>query len=155
MAELFITLEGKKEKEERLQYLKSVVRPAVLEKLKVAREYGDLSENSEYDAARNEQGRLESEINMIEETLRTAKIVDSKTLSKDTIQVGCTVKLFDVEFDEEVEYRIVGAIESDPDNGNISNESPIGKSLMGKRVGDVVVVTTPGGSFEMKVLSIS
>ena len=155
MAELYITLEGKKEKEERLQYLKSVVRPAVLEKLKVAREYGDLSENSEYDAARGEQGRLESEINMIEETLRTAKIVDSKNLRKDEISVGSTVKLYDMDFEEEVEYRIVGAIESDPDRGNISNESPIGKSLLGKKVGDVVTVTTPGGAFEMKVLAIS
>ena len=155
MAELYITLEGKKEKEERLQYLKSVVRPAVLEKLKVAREYGDLSENSEYDAARNEQGRLESEINMIEETLRTAKIVDSKKLKKDEIAVGSTVKLYDVDFDEELEYRIVGAIESDPDRGQISNESPIGKSLIGKRVGEEVTITTPGGSFQVKVLAIS
>lgn len=155
MAELFITLEGKKEKEERLQYLKSVVRPAVLEKLKVAREYGDLSENSEYDAARNEQGRLESEINMIEETLRTAKIVDSKSINKNVISVGCQVKLYDMDFEEEVEYRIVGAIESDPDKGNISNESPIGKALMGKKVGEIVDVTTPGGTFQMKVLAIS
>ncbi len=155
MAETYITLEGKKEKEERLQYLKSVVRPAVLEKLKTAREYGDLSENSEYDAARNEQGRLESEINMIEETLRTAKIVDASTLDKSEINVGSTVKLFDIEFDEEVEYRIVGAIESDPDRGNISNESPIGKALVGKKVGDVATIVTPGGSIQMKVLEIS
>ena len=155
MAETYITLEGKKEKEERLQYLKSVVRPAVLEKLKTAREYGDLSENSEYDAARNEQGRLESEINMIEETLRTAKIVDASTLDKSEINVGSTVKLFDIEFDEEVEYRIVGAIESDPDRGNISNESPIGKALVGKKVGDIATIVTPGGSIQMKVLEIS
>lgn len=155
MAEAYITLEGKKEKEERLQYLKSVVRPAVLEKLKTAREYGDLSENSEYDAARNEQGRLESEINMIEETLRTAKIVDSSTLSKSEISVGSTVKLFDMDFDEEVEYRIVGAIESDPDRGLISNESPIGKALVGKQVGEIATIVTPGGSIQMKVLAIS
>lgn len=155
MAEIYITLEGKKEKEERLAYLKSVVRPAVLEKLKVAREYGDLSENSEYDAARNEQGRLESEINMIEETLRTAKIVDSKKVNKNEVQVGATVKLYDTEFDEEVVYKIVGAIESDPDRGFISNESPIGKSLVGKKVGDIVKITTPGGTIEMKVLEIS
>ncbi|MBQ9790444.1 MAG: transcription elongation factor GreA [Clostridia bacterium] len=154
MAEAYITLEGKKEKEERLQYLKSVVRPAVLEKLKTAREYGDLSENSEYDAARNEQGRLESEINMIEETLRTAKIVDTATLGNTEIHVGSAVKLYDMEFDEEVEYRIVGAIESDPDRGNISNESPIGKALVGKKVGEIATIVTPGGSIQMKVLEI-
>lgn len=155
MAEIYITLDGKKEKEERLQYLKSVVRPQVLEKLKVAREYGDLSENSEYDAARNEQGRLESEINMIEETLRTAKIVDPKTLDGSCIHVGSIVSLYDMEFDEEVEYRIVGAIESNPDKGYISNESPIGKSLMGKAVGDIANIVTPGGTIQMKVLKIS
>jgi len=155
MTETYITLEGKKEKEERLQYLKSVVRPAVLEKLKTAREYGDLSENSEYDAARNEQGRLESEINMIEETLRTAKIVDSSKLNTSEIHVGSTVKLYDMDFEEEVEYRIVGAIESDPDRGFISNESPIGKALVGKKVGDIATIVTPGGSIQMEVLSIS
>ena len=94
-------------------------------------------------------------INMIEETLRTAKIVDSKKVNKSEVQVGATVKLYDTEFDEEVVYKIVGAIESDPDRGYISNESPIGKNLVGKRVGDIVKITTPGGTIEMKVLEIS
>lgn len=154
MAEIYITKEGKKEKEERLEYLKNVRRPEVLEKLKVAREYGDLSENSEYDAARNEQGRVESEIQMIEETLRQAIIVDSNKINKDVIHVGSTVKVLDLEFNEEMVYKIVGTIESDPDRGYISNESPIGKALMGKKKGETVEVKTPGGSFKVKITSV-
>lgn len=154
MAEIYITKEGKKEKEERLEYLKNVRRPEVLEKLKVAREYGDLSENSEYDAARNEQGRVESEIQMIEETLRQAIIVDSNKTNKDVIHVGSTVKVLDLEFNEEMVYKIVGTIESDPDRGCISNESPIGKALMGKKKGETVEIKTPGGSFKVKITSV-
>lgn len=154
MAEIYITKEGKKEKEERLEYLKNVRRPEVLEKLKVAREYGDLSENSEYDAARNEQGRVESEIQMIEETLRQAIIVDSNKINKDVIHVGSTVKVLDLEFNEEMVYKIVGTIESDPDRGCISNESPIGKALMGKKKGETVEIKTPGGSFKVKITSV-
>ena len=154
MAEIYITKEGKKEKEERLEYLKNVRRPEVLEKLKVAREYGDLSENSEYDAARNEQGRVESEIQMIEETLRQAIIVDSNKINKDVIHVGSTVNVLDLEFNEEMVYKIVGTIESDPDRGYISNESPIGKALMGKKKGETVEVKTPGGSFKVKITSV-
>ena len=154
MAEIYITLEGKKEKEERLEYLKTVRRPEVLEKLKVAREYGDLSENSEYDAARAEQGRVESEINMIEETLRQAKIVDSSDLAKDVVLVGSTVTVLDEEIGEKEEYKIVGTIESDPDRGWISNESPIGKALVGKKKGQIATVQTPNGSYDLKIVSI-
>ena len=154
MAEIYITKEGKKEKEERLEYLKNVRRPEVLEKLKVAREYGDLSENSEYDAARNEQGRVESEIQMIEETLRQAIIVDSNKINKDVVHVGSTVKVLDLEFNEEMVYKIVGTIESDPDRGYLSNESPIGKALMGKKKGETVEIKTPGGSFKVKITSV-
>ena len=155
MAEIYITKEGKKEKEERLEFLKNVRRPEVLERLKTAREYGDLSENSEYDAARSEQGRLESEINMIEETLRLAVIVDSDDVKKDFISVGSTVKILDLELDETEEYKIVGTIESDPDRGLISNESPIGSALLGKKKGDIVEIKSPNGSFQVKVVSIS
>lgn len=154
MAEIYITLEGKKEKEERLEYLKTVRRPEVLEKLKTAREYGDLSENSEYDAARAEQGRVESEINMIEETLRQAKIVDSSELAKDVVRVGSTVKVLDEEIGETEEYKIVGVIESDPDRGWISNASPIGKALIGKKKGQTATIVTPNGSYDLKIVSI-
>ena len=155
MAELFITEEGKAEIEARLRFLKNEKRPEVLEKLKVARDFGDLSENSEYDAAKKEQTIVETEIANIEETLRKARIVSDKDVNKDEVGVGSTVKVYDMDFDEEVDYKIVGVIESDPDKNLVSNESPIGKGLMGKKVGDVVTITTPGGEIQMKILKIS
>lgn len=154
MADIYITEAGKKEKEERLEYLKTVRRPEVLEKLKVAREYGDLSENSEYDAARAEQGRVESEINMIEETLRLGIIVSDDELKKDRVRVGSTVTVYDEEMEENEEYKIVGTIESDPDRGWISNESPIGKALLNKKKGETVLINTPNGSYSVKIISI-
>lgn len=156
MSDIYLTKDGKVEKEKRLDFLKNVRRAEVVEKLKAAREFGDLSENSEYDAARDEQRSLEAEINLLEETLRVAKIVDTKKVKTDSIGVGTKVKLFDEEFDEEVEYSIVGSLESNPTKGLISNVSPLGKSLMGKKVGDVIEFETPDGSLsKMKVLSIS
>lgn len=155
MSELYITEEGKKEKEERLRYLKNEKRPEVLEKLKIARDFGDLSENSEYDAAKKEQSIVETEIASIEETLRKAVIVGKKDLSNDTVGVGSTVTVLDVEFNEEETYKIVGVIESDPDRNYVSNESPIGSSLIGKKVGDIVSFETPGGEVKMKILKIS
>lgn len=155
MAELVITSQGKKELEERLRYLKVERRPIVADHIKTAREYGDLSENSEYDAAKKEQLQLEGEIFNIEETLRNARIVDSNNISTDYIGVGNTVALYDIEFDEELEYKIVGSIESNPDKGYVSNESPMGKALIGKKKGDIVDIETPGGTIQMKVLKIS
>ncbi len=155
MAEIYLTKEGKAEKEKYLDYLKSVRRQEVVEKLKAAREFGDLSENSEYDAARDDQRNLEKEIDMLEETLRQAIIVDSSKVKSDRVMVGSKVKLLDLEFDEEVEYSIVGSLESNPNKGLISNESPIGKSIMGARVGDIVDVNAPAGTIKMKILQIS
>ncbi len=155
MADLVITSQGKKELEERLRYLKVERRPIVADHIKTAREFGDLSENSEYDAAKKEQTQLESEIFNIENTLKNAKVVDSNNLSTDSIQVGNTITLYDLEFDEELEYKIVGSIESNPDKGYVSNESPMGKALIGKKKGDVVDIETPGGTIQMKVLKIS
>lgn len=155
MAELFITAEGKAEKEARLKYLKNEKRPEVLEKLKIARDFGDLSENSEYDAAKKEQSIVETEIATIEETLRKATIIENNSLNKDTIGVGNSVTVYDMDFEEEDTYKIVGVIESDPDKNLVSNESPIGSSLMGKKVGDIVSITTPGGEIKMKILKIS
>ena len=154
MAEVYLTQEGYSEKEKHLEYLKSEKRQEVIEKLKTAREFGDLSENAEYDAARDEQAKLEAEIEMLEETLRVAKIVDPKSIKRDKIAVGSKVKLLDIEFDEEVEYSIVGSLESNPNAGLISNESPIGRAIMGKKVGEMVFVETPAGKIEMKVLEI-
>ena len=155
MTELYITEEGKKEKEERLKYLKNEKRPEVLEKLKIARDFGDLSENSEYDAAKKEQSIVETEIASIEETLRKAVIVGKKDISRDTIGVGSTVTVLDMDFNEEDTYKIVGVIESDPDRNYVSNESPIGSSLIGKKIGDIISFTTPGGEVKMKILKIS
>lgn len=155
MADLVITAQGKKDLEERLRYLKVERRPIVAEHIKIAREYGDLSENSEYDAAKKEQTQLESEIFTIEETLRNAKVVEEKNISKTQISVGNTVTLYDTEFDEELVYKIVGSIESNPDKGYVSNESPIGKALIGKKKGDEVKIETPGGELVLKVLKIS
>lgn len=155
MAGLFITEEGKKEKEERLRFLKNVKRLEVLEKLKVARDFGDLSENSEYDAAKKEQTIVETEIAQIEETLRKATIVSSKDLKKDAVNVGNTVLVFDMDFQEEDTYKVVGVIESDPDKNFVSNESPIGSALLGKKVGDIASFETPGGTVQLKILKIS
>lgn len=154
MAELYITAEGKAEKEERLRYLKNEKRPEVLEKLKIARDFGDLSENSEYDAAKQEQSILETEIAQIEETLRKAVIIENDDITNDTVGVGNSVTVHDLDFDEKITYKIVGVIESDPDNNEVSNESPIGSSLMGKKKGDTVTVQTPGGEIKMKILKI-
>ena len=155
MADVYLTEEGKKEQEELLHYLKTVKRTEVGEHLKAAREYGDLSENSEYDAARAEQGRLESKIALIEETLKNAKIISNKASKKGVVIVGSTVKVLDVDFGEENTYKLVGTLESNPDAGLISNESPIGKAIMGKKPGDEVNVPTPDGdSFVLKILDV-
>ncbi len=154
MAELFITAEGKAEKEERLRYLKNVKRPEVLEKLKIARDFGDLSENSEYDAAKKEQSIVETEISSIEETLRKATIITEDKVTMDTVGVGNFVTVYDSDFGEEDTYKVVGIIESDPDKNFVSNESPIGMALLDKKVGDVVSVETPGGTIKLKILKI-
>lgn len=155
MADIFLTKEGYAEKEKYLDYLKTTRRQEVVEKLKSAREFGDLSENSEYDAARDEQRKLDAEIDKIEETLRLAKIVDKSDVNTSIVGVGTKVKLYDEEFDEEVEYSIVGSLECNPSKGLISNESPMGKSLMGRKKGEVVDVSAPGGIIKMKILNIS
>ena len=147
--------EGKVEKEKHLDYLKNEKRKEVIEALKAARELGDLSENSEYDAARDAQRKLETEIAMLEETLRVAKIVETSNVKTDVVSVGTKVKLYDIEEEEEVEYSIVGTLESNPAKGLISNQSPIGIALMGKKKGEIVEINAPAGVIQMKVLEIS
>lgn len=155
MAEVFLTKEAKAELEERLVYLKSEGRVNVAEKIRVARSFGDISENSEYDAAREEEALLEQEILQIEENLRNAKIITKAKVDTSKINVGCTVEVLDMEFDEKMTLKIMGSIESDPTIGQISNESPTGKALIGKSKGDIVDVTTPAGVLKYKVLSIT
>ena len=155
--EVFLTKEGYKQLQEKLDFLKSTRREEVSKKIGIAREFGDLSENSEYDAAKEEQANLEAEISEIENTLRHAKIINHKQLDTSSINVGCTVKLLDLDFDDEVVYKLVGATESDPANGIISNESPVGKALIGKKVGEQINVILPqnnNSTIRRKVLEI-
>ena len=149
-----MTYEGVKKLEEELEYLKTVKRKEITEKIKVALGYGDLSENSEYDEAKNEQAFVEGRIMQLENMLKNASIVDESEISTDVVNVGTKVRVKDFEFDEEVEYLIVGSAESDPMNFKISNESPVGRALMGKKVGEVIEVAVPSGMSKFEVLEI-
>ena len=152
--QVILTSEGLEKLEKELEYLKTVKRQEVAAEIKVALGYGDLSENSEYDEAKNKQAQMEIRIVEIEAMLKNAKVIDEADISTETVSVGCTVKVHDVEFDEELEYSIVGSTEADPSNGKISDESPVGAVLLGKAVGDVVDVPAPAGSIELKILEI-
>lgn len=151
---IYLTLEGKKELEDKLEYLKTVKREEVTKAIGAAREYGDLSENSEYDAAKEAQAVLEAEIMEIETKLRDCEIIDKKNIDTSKVSIGCYVKVYDAEFKEEVEYKIVGSTESNPLKGLISNESPVGVALLNASVGDTVTVNTPLGTSKLKVLAI-
>ena len=150
----YLTPEGKKQVEEKLEFYKRVKRPEVIKKIGIAREFGDLSENAEYDAAKEEQGIIEAEIKNMEDLLLTAIIIDKDKLDCSKVSVGSTVKLYDEEFDEEVEYSIVGTQESDPKKGVISNESPLGSALLGHKVNEFITVKTPSGDTRYKILEI-
>lgn len=141
--------------QEELEYLVTIRRKEVADKLKEARSYGDLSENAEYDEAKNEQGMLEAQIADLEAVIENAIIVDDDSLSLDEVGVGSFVKLKDFDMDEIVEWQIVGSTESDPDNGRISDESPIGKACLKKKVGDVFEVEVPMGTLKFEVLDIN
>ena len=149
-----MTYEGVKKLKEELEYLKTVKRKEITEKIKVALGYGDLSENSEYDEAKNDQAFTEGRIIQLENMLKNAVVVDENEIPKDKVSVGSIVKVMDYEFDEEVEYTIVGSAEADPMNFKISNESPVGSALIGKKVGDVVEVAVPSGVSKFEVLEI-
>ncbi|CCY04558.1 MAG: transcription elongation factor GreA [Eubacteriales bacterium] len=155
MEKIFLTQKGYDELQERLDYLTGQGRQEMSEKIKLAREYGDLSENAEYDAAKNEQAFMEQEIKEIAEKLRNAEIIDESNLDSKTVSIGSIVKLQDMELDEKVEIKIVGSSEADIMNNKISNESPIGQSLIGKKKGAVVDVNTPSGVLKYKIISIS
>lgn len=147
--------EGFNRLQEELEKLVTVRRKEVAEKLKEARSYGDLSENAEYDEAKNEQGMLEAQIADLEMIIANAVIVDYDSLSLDEVGVGSMVKLKDFDLDEIVEYQIVGSTEADPDSGKISDESPIGKACLKKRVGDIFEVDAPIGTLKFEVLDIN
>ena len=149
-----LTYEGLKKLEDELQDLKVVKRKQIAQKIKEAREQGDLSENAEYDAAKDEQRDIEARIEQIEKILKNAEVVVDDEVDLDKINVGCKVKVLDVEFDEEEEFKIVGSSEANSLGGKISNESPVGKALLGAKVGDTVRVETQAGMIEYKVLEI-
>ena len=149
-----MTYEGIKKLEEELEYLKTVRRKEITEKIKVALGYGDLSENSEYDEAKNDQAFNEGRIIQLENMLKNAVVVDESEIPTDKVSVGSIIKVMDYEFDEDVEYAIVGSAEADPMNFKISNESPVGSALLGKKVGDVVEVTVPSGVSKFEILEI-
>lgn len=152
--EVLLTRQGFENIEAELEELKAVKRLEVAGRIKEALAFGDISENSEYDEAKNEQAQLEEKIAKLEATLRKAKIVDETAIPKDVVGVGVTVLIKDLEFDEDVEYTIVGAAEADPMELKISNESPVGKALLGKREGEKVEVQVPDGVVEYQILEI-
>ena len=149
-----LTYQGLQKLEEELQNLKVVRRKEVAQKIKEDREQGDLSENAEYDAAKDEQRDIEARIEDIEKILKNAEVVVEEEVELDKISIGCKVKILDVEENEELEYKIVGSTEANSLKGKISNESPVGKALLGAKIGDVVKVETHVGELEYKVLEI-
>ncbi len=149
-----LTYDGLQALEAELEELKTVKRKEVAQKIKEARAQGDLSENAEYDAAKEQQGEIESRIAEIEKLLRGAQVIDEEDLQDGKVSLGDRVLLHDVEFDEDMEYTIVGSTESNPAEGRISNESPVGRALLGAEEGEVVNVETPQGISQFKVLRI-
>lgn len=152
--EVLLTQDGLKRLEEELEHLKSVKRREVAERIKVAIGYGDISENSEYEDAKNEQAFIEGRVITLEKMLRNARIINNDDVDTDTVSVGSIVTLEDMEFNENVEYTIVGTAESDPLSNKISNESPVGKALLGKRKEAVVDVSVPAGVIQYKIIDI-
>ena len=149
-----MTKAGKEKLEQELEYLKTVKRKEVVERIQIARSFGDLSENSEYDAAKDEQAFVESRIQMLENMIRNAKIIEEDLEKTDIVSLGRTVTFIELPDGEEESYTIVGSAEADPFEGKISNDSPIAKSLIGRRVGEEVTVHTPGGDMVVKIVAV-
>ena len=150
-----LTEDGLKQLEEELEYLKTKKRKEVSVKIKVALGFGDLSENSEYDEAKNEQAQVEARIVSVENMLKNAIVIDESERDTSKVELGATVTIHDIEFDEDITYKIVGSTEADPDEGRLSDESPLGKSLMGKAEGEMIDVDAPAGVIQYKILKIS
>lgn len=150
-----VTDEGLKKLKDELENLKTEGRADIAEKIKIARGYGDLSENSEYDEAKNEQAKIEARIVEIESMLKNVEIIEDVKGKAKTVVIGVKVKVLDEEFGDESVYHVVGSTEADPRNGKISDESPVGKALLGKKIGDEVIVEAPGGEFKLKIVEIS
>ena len=153
--DVILTVEGLKKLEEELVHLKTIKRQEVAERIKQAREFGDISENSEYEDAKHEQAFIEGRILTLEKKLRNAKLIDSDAVDTETVSVGSKVTIKDLESGDEFEYVIVGSMEADPSDFKISNESPVGKAIIGKKKGSVVEVNVPVGILKYQVVQIS
>ena len=150
-----LTKEGLERLEQELEFLRTKRRKEVAEKIKVALSFGDLSENSEYDEAKNEQAKVEARILQLENMLKNVRILDLNELTNEIVQIGSKVEIEDLELKEVSEFRIVGTMEIDPDEGKISDESPVGKAILGHRIGDIVEIKIPAGYVKYKILKIS
>jgi transcription elongation factor GreA len=149
-----MTLEGKQKLEQELEYLKTTKRKEVVERIKIARSFGDLSENSEYDSAKDEQAFVEGRIATLEKMIRNAVIIEEDETNKDTVTLGKSVTFVELPDGDEETYTIVGSAEADPFEGKISNDSPIAKSLLGRKIGEEVTVQTPGGEMVVKIINV-
>jgi transcription elongation factor GreA len=154
LKEVILTPEGYKKLQAEIEYLSNEKRREVAERIRIAREFGDIAENAEYDDAKNEQALLEHRIAMLEERLRDAKVISKKDVAKDIVSVGSKVKLRDVGAKQTVEYHIVGSAEANPAQNKLSNESPVGKAIIGHKKGETVEVAAPRGSMKYKILEI-
>ena len=152
--QIIVTEEGLKKLNEELEYLKTTKRKEVVEAIRIALSFGDLSENSEYDEAKNEQAKTEARISELEESLKHVKVISDSEVNTDTVNIGNIVVVYDIEFDEEIEYTLVGSTEADPLENKISDQSPIGSSLIGRTVGETVDVHTPGGVIQLEIREI-
>ena len=155
MAEVRLTKEGVEKYEQRLEYLKTTGRTEIAEQIQIARSFGDLSENAEYDAAKLEQARMEYEIIEIEAMLRNVVIIDEDTINTEVVNVGNTIRVLNKALNKEMTFQIVGSAEANPREQRISNESPVGAGLLGHKLGEVVTINTPGGASEFEILEIS
>ena len=154
MEEIYLTPEGLEQAKKELEQLKTVERIRVSKMIGEAKSYGDLSENSEYDAAKTKEAELEMKILELENRIKNAKVISKEDLNTKVVNIGSNVTLYDEEFDEEVKYKLLGAVDSDPLNGIISNVSPLGRAILGQKVGSEVVVETPAGLAKYKILKI-
>lgn len=154
MAEVRLTAEGVAKYEDRLEYLKTTARSEIAEQIKIARSFGDLSENAEYDAAKIEQARIEYEIVEIETMLRNVLLIDEEHIDTDIVSVGATVTVENLDMKKGMTFQIVGSAESDPKENRISNESPVGSGLLGHKLGEEVDIQTPGGTIHLRIVSI-
>jgi len=152
--EVILTKEGYEKLKQEIEYLSTQKRREVAERIRHAREFGDINENAEYDDAKNEQAMLEHRIAMLEERLRSARVIEKKDVAKDVVSVGSRVRLKDMEAGKTVEYQIVGSAEANPSENKLSNESPVGKAILGRKKGEVVEVAAPRGSLKFKILDI-